>query len=92
MSIAFLNLARVQPTGEPGQPATPQDFAKRGAEALAKVDTDKSGKLSLAEILAAVGDKQPRELVEKSLVRFDRDGDRELDLAETTEALQALGR
>jgi hypothetical protein len=89
MSIAFLNLVRVGPTGEPG---APPDFTKRAEGALAKVDTDKNGKLNLAEILAAVGNKEPREKIEAALARFDRDGDKELDLAETAEALRAQAK
>lgn len=89
MSIAFLNLARVGSAGEPGKPAAPVDFARRATDALAKVDKDKNGKLSLDEILAAVGDKEPRDKIVAALAKFDRDGDKELNAEETAEALKA---
>lgn len=72
--------------------STPADFAERAADALRKADKDGNGRLSLAEVKAAVGNRQPPEVLEKQLVRFDRDGDRELNRAEVAEALKALAK
>ena len=70
--------------------AKPVDYTERAKAAIRKVDTSGNGRLSFAEVIAAVGGKTPKETVEKTLARFDTDGDKELDLTETAAALKVL--
>lgn len=74
------------------RPAAEGDAAKRAADAMQKADKDGDGKLSVAEMLAALGDKVPAEQLEKIVAQFDRDGDKQLNLAEATEVLQHFGK
>jgi hypothetical protein len=70
--------------------ANPVDYTERARATMKKIDTDGNGRLSFAEVVAAVGNKHPKETVEKTLARFDGNGDRELDLTETASALKVL--
>lgn len=78
------------PNGAKPQDAKPVDYTERARAAMKKVDTDGNGRLSFDEVFTAVGNKHPKDVLEKTLGRFDNDGDRELNLAETTAALRAL--
>lgn len=75
---------------KPAAAPQPVDYTERARTTMKQVDTDGNGKLSFAEVFAAVGAKQTKETVEKTLARFDGNGDKELDLAETATALKAL--
>jgi hypothetical protein len=75
-----------------GKPGTPEDFARRAAEVMQKADKDGNGKLSVAEIAAALGNRLPAEEIEKIVVQFDRDGDKQLNLAEAAAVLQVFGK
>lgn len=90
-------IAAAKPAGQPAstpdaKPASRTDFAQWATEAMRKVDKDANGKLSREEILAAVGNRQSPADIDKSLAKFDADGDKHLNLAELTEALKALGK
>jgi hypothetical protein len=67
------------------------DPARRAADAMRKADTDGDGKLSVDEIAASLGGKVPAEQIEKIVAQFDRDGDKQLNLAEAAEVLQHFG-
>lgn len=86
-------IAAAQPAVNPvSKPAPRTDFAQWAAEAMRKVDKDANGKLSRDEIVAVVGNRQSPAEVEKNVARFDVDGDKQLNMAELTEALKALGK
>lgn len=70
--------------------AQPVDYTERARKTMKQIDADGNGKLSFAEVFAAIGNKQTKETVEKTLARFDGNGDKELDLAETATALKVL--
>ncbi|MCE9608550.1 MAG: ascorbate-dependent monooxygenase [Planctomycetia bacterium] len=98
MSLAFLNLEPVGGGGgtasdlamKPKNDAKPADYTERARAAIKKIDLDGNGRLSFPEVFAAVGNKHPKETVEKLLTPFDNDGDRELNLTETASALRVL--
>jgi len=101
MSLAFLNLVAVdggnlggrevamQSPGAMQAPPKP-DYAERAKATIKKIDTDGNGRLSFAEVKTAVGDKHTKEVVDKTLARFDADGDKQLNLNETAAALRVL--
>jgi mono/diheme cytochrome c family protein len=66
--------------------------AARTAEALRKADRNGDGKLSVAEIVAALDNRVPAAEISKHLARFDHDGDQQLDANETAEAIKAFSR
>lgn len=102
MSLAFLNLVAVgggslggREVAMPGPgamraaPSKP-DYAERAKATIKKIDTDGNGRLSFAEVKVAVGDKHTKDVVDKTLARFDADGDKELNVNETAAALRVL--
>jgi hypothetical protein len=69
-----------------------EDFSQRAADSMKKLDKDGDGKLQLGEIVAAFGDRESPAELEKKLVEFDRDGDKQLGPAELAEALRTLSK
>jgi hypothetical protein len=91
MGVGSMQNGSMKAGGDSSKPAAkPVDYTERAKAAIKKVDTNGNGRLSFAEVIAAVGGKTPKETVEKTLARFDADGDQELDLAETAAALKVL--
>jgi Ca2+-binding EF-hand superfamily protein len=59
---------------------------------MKKADTDGNGKLSVAEIVASVGNRLGTAEIERIVGQFDRDGDKELDAVEAEAVMKAFGR
>lgn len=75
-----------------GKPGATEDSTRRAAEAMKKADKDGDGKLSVQEIVAAVGNRFSAEEIEKIVAQFDRDGDKQLNLEEAATVLQVFGK
>jgi hypothetical protein len=75
----------------PAGPSAPRPRLS-AADVMRRGDKDGDGKLSLDEVVAALGDRVPREELEKRLAQFDRNQDKYVDLMELTEALQPPAR
>jgi Ca2+-binding EF-hand superfamily protein len=69
-----------------------EDSSQRAADSLKKLDKDGDGTLQLGEIVAAFGDRESPAELEKKLLEFDRDGDKQLGPAELAEALRTLSK
>jgi hypothetical protein len=83
---ALAATAVVAPSG-PGQGG-----GRSAAEMLRNADKNNDEKLSLEEILAVLGNRLPAAEIEKIVSQFDKDGDKQLNLAEVTEVLKMFGR
>ena len=70
----------------------PVPSAERIAEILRRFDRDGDDKLNLDEVHAALGKREPIEVVGRRAKPFDRDGDRRLDRDEIAAALKALAQ
>jgi hypothetical protein len=68
------------------------DFVKKAQAIMPSVDTDGNGKLSVDEIIAAVGGRAPADEIRQRFPKFDRDGDKELDPTEVAEVLRSLSK
>jgi Ca2+-binding EF-hand superfamily protein len=68
------------------------DFVKRAREVMPAVDTDGNGKLSVDEIIAAVGSRTSADEIRKRFPQYDRDGDKQLDASEVAEVLRGLSK
>jgi hypothetical protein len=91
MAIALLDVIPTGPsTGPLREAMKPEDASKRAIAFLRLADKDENGKLSLDEIVAMVGEREPRAELEKRLEPFDKNGDKQLDEKEIVEAIKAL--
>jgi mono/diheme cytochrome c family protein len=93
MAILILDVTPVDQGSRPSAAARDAgtvDFARRAADAMRKLDKDGDGKLGLDEIVTAMGDRESSAELEKKLVQFDRDNDKQLNPSELAEALKAL--
>ncbi len=72
--------------------ASSADSTARITAILRKFDRDGDDKLDLDEVHAALGKREPIEVVGRRAKPFDRDGDRRLDRDEIAAALKALAR
>lgn len=79
-----------KPAAAPPKPPSPEELARRTAQAMTIMDKDKDGKLSLDEIVTIIGAVETRAELEKRFARFDRDGDQKLNPEEVAETLKTL--
>jgi hypothetical protein len=95
MSMAFISLAPVMTpaAGRKGPAAAPgaDDATIRAVATLRQADTDNDQRLSENEIFMAYGKTRGRQEIKQMIARFDRDGDRHLNLEESLSALKASG-
>jgi hypothetical protein len=84
MSLAFINLVPVAASGPAGG-----DERQKTIATLRQADKDGDRRLSVAEIVAALGNKRTVEQIEKIVAQFDRDGDKHLNLEESLAAVAA---
>jgi mono/diheme cytochrome c family protein len=94
MAIAILDVIPTGPatTQATPPPPSPEEIARRAANAMSMMDKDKDGKLSLDEIVTILGPFETRAEMEKRVAQFDRDGDDMLNPDELAETLKAMRR
>jgi mono/diheme cytochrome c family protein len=98
MAFLVLDVVSTGPARKPPAPAagagsaSDEMTARRAALVFGQMDKNGDGRLTLEENVAVLGDHETPAEIERRLVKFDRDGDKQLNLAELTEGLRFLGR